>query len=143
MILSGGDLMATLEQLQQFLDENGIVFFSARELVKGLNNDNKVPSESIWGNALPTLRLLDKARQALGKIRINSGYRCPEYNQKVGGASASMHLFFKACDIKPLDCSLDELQNFLLSNIPSDSWGLKRYKNFIHIDCRRQRYRSL
>ncbi len=45
-------------------------------------------------------KLLQEIRNAFGKpITINSAYRTPAYNKKVGGASASQHVQGKAADI--------------------------------------------
>lgn len=42
---------------------------------------------------------MEAVRYALGApIIITSGYRCPEVNRNVGGASTSMHLQGLACD---------------------------------------------
>lgn len=48
-----------------------------------------------------------------GKLRINSGYRCPELNQAVGGVSSSAHLIGYAADIWPYNGYLDEFRQFL------------------------------
>lgn len=37
------------------------------------------------------------------RVIVNSGYRQPEYNRKIGGASDSRHIFGQAADIRPLD----------------------------------------
>lgn len=43
---------------------------------------------------------LEKLRQVVGRpIKINSGYRSPEYNKKVGGAKHSQHMDGRAADI--------------------------------------------
>lgn len=47
------------------------------------------------------LQLLDKARELAGvPFVINSGYRCQEHNEDVGGLPNSSHLFGVAADIK-------------------------------------------
>lgn len=44
---------------------------------------------------------LNKAREFYdGPIHINSGYRCPEWNQQVGGKPDSAHLYGMATDLK-------------------------------------------
>lgn len=46
------------------------------------------------------LAALERLRLELGRpIKITSGYRCPTYNQRVGGAARSQHLLGKAADI--------------------------------------------
>ncbi len=46
---------------------------------------------------------LDVLRRAWGgAIRVNSGFRCPSHNKKVGGSSKSRHLRGCAADISPV-----------------------------------------
>ena len=48
-----------------------------------------------------TVKILQSVRDYFGKIvHINSAYRTPAYNKKVGGASASQHVKGTACDIR-------------------------------------------
>lgn len=43
---------------------------------------------------------LQTIRDRLGvPLKINSGYRSPEHNKKVGGASNSMHIYGNAADV--------------------------------------------
>jgi len=49
------------------------------------------------------LMLLEPARQAVGPIIINSGFRCEAVNQLVGGVRNSQHLVGQAADIRPKD----------------------------------------
>ena len=45
-------------------------------------------------------KVLDPVRDKFGKpIKVNSGYRCPKHNAKVGGAKHSQHLCGQAADI--------------------------------------------
>ena len=44
--------------------------------------------------------LLDPLREAIGRpIRVNSAYRCPRLNARVGGSSTSQHLKGEAADL--------------------------------------------
>lgn len=44
--------------------------------------------------------VLDPLREAYGKpIIVNSGYRCKELNEKIGGSKTSRHMFGEAADI--------------------------------------------
>ncbi len=47
--------------------------------------------------------LLEPARQLVGPILINSGYRNVRVNRLVGGVSSSQHLKGQAADIRPRD----------------------------------------
>jgi uncharacterized protein YcbK (DUF882 family) len=132
-----------MEKLQEFLDENNIKYFRAIELVTGENRGNTYPNEFLWPNILPTLKVLDQVREKHGRIRVNSCYRNEYYNGKVGGSKESLHKQFKACDIVPLDDTIDNVLDTILKLIPMNSWGLRKYETFIHLDCREWRYREL
>ena len=47
--------------------------------------------------------LLEPARQVVGPIIINSGFRNPRVNALVGGVRNSQHLLGQAADIRPKD----------------------------------------
>ena len=47
--------------------------------------------------------LLEPARQLVGPIIVNSGYRNEAYNRQVGGVANSQHLLAMAADIRPKD----------------------------------------
>lgn len=47
------------------------------------------------------LQSLEALRVHTGPLRVVSGYRCPKYNAKVGGASNSQHMVGAAADIPP------------------------------------------
>jgi len=56
------------------------------------------------------LARLNHLRRVVNRpIYINSGYRCPEENHRVGGAPGSYHLLGMAADI--------HVQDFLLSDL--------------------------
>lgn len=68
------------------------------------------------------------------QMRVNSGYRSPELNRKVGGAPSSQHAKGEAVDIA---CSNPKLllEIIRLNNIPFDQFGI--YSNFAHISYRK------
>jgi len=53
---------------------------------------------------------LQKVRNAVGSIRVTSGYRNPEHNRAVGGALLSRHQYGDGFDLVPLEASQDALQ---------------------------------
>lgn len=62
--------------------------------------DNTPPPELI-GNLRMLAEGLDQVRNLLGhRLRISSGYRCPELNAAVGGAHASQHTVGLAADFE-------------------------------------------
>lgn len=47
------------------------------------------------------LELAQNLRDRIGKpVVINSAYRTPEYNRKIGGSPTSQHLYGKAIDVR-------------------------------------------
>jgi peptidoglycan hydrolase-like protein with peptidoglycan-binding domain len=78
---------------------------------------------------------LEQLREMIGKpINITSGYRTPEYNKKVGGASKSQHLYGRAADITVSGMSADRVAE-LADSLFKDG-GLGRYSSFTHVDVR-------
>lgn len=81
--------------------------------------------------------LLDKLQALRTRINkpiyINSAYRTPDYNKKVGGSPTSQHLLGKACDIKVYGMNEEEL----LKHAKAVGFtGLGLYNKFIHVDVR-------
>lgn len=80
-----------------------------------------------------------KIRDHFGKVvRINSGYRCPTHNRKVGGATNSYHAKGQAADIVVIGVAPAEVAKY------AESIGIKgiglyetaRDGHFVHIDTR-------
>lgn len=88
------------------------------------------------------LILLDRIRGHMGiPIKINSGYRCPAYNSKIGGAELSRHLVGCAADITWAGAVLNlkegsTFRNFIDSLSRSDVklYGVGWGKTYIHVD---------
>ena len=87
-------------------------------------------------------RIIDMAetiRLALGvPVRVNSGYRCKEWNRIQKGVPNSKYILGKAAD---LSCSLGSAKMFetvkklhAQGKLPALDYCIK-YKTFIHIDC--------
>jgi uncharacterized protein YcbK (DUF882 family) len=77
-------------------------------------------------------------------ININSGYRSPKHNAKVGGAENSQHLLGKAADVVIDGVSPDEVADaieFLIDNKMMKQGGLGRYVDFTHYDIRGKKSR--
>ena len=71
-------------------------------------------------------------RDQVGPIVVNSGYRNPTYNQMIGGATFSRHMYGDAFDMKPQNVPLSTLETLC-----SDSGGmLVMYSNHVHCDWR-------
>ena len=76
------------------------------------------------------LNVLQPLRTALGvEMHINSGYRCPELNEAVGGVPNSMHLRGEAADVAtptPLRLARKAVE----MGLPFDQIGI--YPTFVH-----------
>lgn len=76
-------------------------YFTIEELSHTNSGLDNTPGEvEIENLTFLTEEVLDVARGAYGKpIHINSGYRSPKVNKKVGGVSTSQHVRGQAADI--------------------------------------------
>ena len=84
---------------------------------------------------------LEKIREHFNApVIINSGYRTPEWNAKVGGAKNSYHMKGMAADIVVKGHSSKEVAEY--ANGILDNGGIIRYTNFVHIDVRETKYRK-
>jgi len=99
----------------------------------------------VYENVIKLAGELQKLRTYLDRpIKINSAYRCPEHNSKIGGSKNSQHLLGKASDIvveslKPAEVFIiiEDLIDFgeLLQG------GLGNYQTFTHYDIRKTKAR--
>ena len=79
------------------------------------------------------LYCLDEARDIAGiQFKINSGYRTPDYNRKVGGGTASSHLIGRAADIHCTHTGKRLKIIEALSMVGFQRFGIA--KTFIHVD---------
>ena len=72
-------------------------------------------------------------------VTINSAYRSPSYNEKVGGATKSQHLTGNATDITIKGYSPDVVADIIEGLIRIDAieeGGVGRYNTFTHYDRR-------
>lgn len=80
-------------------------YFNIAELTKSdtatKKKINNVPTKQIETNLNQLVdNILDPLREAYGEpIIVSSGYRCPELNKAVGGATSSQHTLGQAADI--------------------------------------------
>ena len=65
--------------------------------------DNKPTMQDVANMTYGCLMLLEPARQVVGPILINSGFRNARVNALVGGVRNSQHLTGQAADIRPKD----------------------------------------
>ncbi|MCH1613038.1 MAG: D-Ala-D-Ala carboxypeptidase family metallohydrolase, partial [Flavobacteriales bacterium] len=101
--------------------------------------DCQMPDD-VYNNIQELAENLQIVRDMLDEpIKINSGWRCEEYNRKIKGAKRSQHLLGKAADIRIKDLTPDEVAN-AIDKLQEGGFikkgGLGRYNSFTHIDIR-------
>lgn len=88
------------------------------------------------------LKILDRLREKIGEpVYINSGYRTPEHNKKVGGTTLSYHQFGMAADIRADKHTPKQLYE-ILDEIMEGWGGLEEHETFVHVDTRTKKWRS-
>ena len=104
----------------------------------------QMPDE-IYYNIIKTANQLQTLRNKIGlPIRVTSGYRCEEWNEKVGGVSNSRHKIGKAADIQVDGVSPLQIYktiNELIDNGDMLQGGVGVYDTFVHYDYRGTRTR--
>ena len=85
--------------------------------------------------------VLESIRTHFGSaVVINSGYRTPQYNAKVGGVAHSQHCYGMAADISVKGHAPAEVAAFARTLMPD--WGgvgVYSQKGFTHIDVREKK----
>lgn len=88
---------------------------------------------------------LQVLRNELGApIHINSGYRTPSYNSRIGGVTNSQHLKATAADITTKHKSPKQLAVLIERLIKAGKMhdgGIGVYKGFVHYDVRQKHAR--
>lgn len=77
-------------------------------------------------------------------IKINSAYRSPEHNKKIGGVKNSQHVLGKAADIAVVGLNsriVYEIINDLIDKGDMLQGGLGLYNSFVHYDIRKTKAR--
>jgi uncharacterized protein YcbK (DUF882 family) len=116
------------------------------QMLNSINNINIAPHFNLSEFSCPCCNLvmlhpkllvkLIELRKILERpVYITSGYRCPRYNQKIGGVVNSYHCIGLAADIKVKDINLIELLDYA-EEIDFNGIGFYEKKNFLHLDVR-------
>ena len=116
--------------------------FSKREFD---SKDGSVMPDSVLVNVTKLACSLQRLRDRLGvPISINSGYRSPEHNKRVGGVANSQHVTGKAADIAAKGVSpkkvAEAIEQLILSGDMLQG-GIGIYDTFTHYDIRGKRTR--
>ena len=103
-------------------------------------NDGSATPDNIIVNLRLLAEQLQVLRDFVGKsITINSGYRSPSYNKKIGGVSNSQHVKGFAADIRIEGITPSQVHS-IISELIKDGrmseGGLGKYSSFTHYDIR-------
>lgn len=108
-------------------------------------NDGSDMPEDVLNNVHDLADNLQQLRDFTDRsITVNSGYRSPDYNKKIGGAKHSQHLLGKAADIvvdglTPMEVA-DLLEGLIRIGAISQG-GIGIYDSFTHYDIRETKAR--
>lgn len=104
------------------------------------SKDGAEMPEDVFENVKELAKNLQVIRDNINEaIHINSGYRSPEHNKKVGGAPKSQHLLGKAADLKTYGIAPQVLYKIILNLIEDgkiSQGGVGLYNSFVHYDIR-------
>ena len=130
-------------ELHQLLDENPDCHLAEHELCCHDADETPYPERRVKDGTLAKLvATFESIRKACGglPIRVDSAYRTPEHNAKVGGGKRSQHLQGRALDLRPPHgMSVQEFHDVIWTLADSDEseiGGIGWYDTFVHVDIR-------
>ncbi|NRA93754.1 MAG: DUF882 domain-containing protein [Psychroserpens sp.] len=104
------------------------------------SKDGSPMPSNVLANVRELANALQTIRASIGvPLNINSAYRSPEHNKRVGGSPNSQHLLGKAADLsnsKLPPAQLAEVIEELISRGYIPEGGIGIYNTFVHYDIR-------
>lgn len=105
------------------------------------HDGNKYPDAWVADRLIPLCNALEIIRAEIGghPMTILSGYRSPEHNAAVGGASASQHMEGRAADITIAAADPRAAHDVILRLYEQGKiqiGGLGSYAGWVHVDIR-------
>jgi zinc D-Ala-D-Ala carboxypeptidase len=105
-----------------------------------VKNDNM--SDEVLANLKAlAVSVFQPIRNKLGPIRISSGYRSPELNKAIGGATNSQHSVGEALDLQGIKSENHEIFNFIKDNLVFDQliweFGDHTDPDWVHVSFKR------
>ena len=85
--------------------------------------------------------VLQKIRTHFARpVKLNSAYRTPSHNKKVGGVANSQHLYGTAADIVVTGVAPSKVAAYA-ETLLLNTGGIGIYKGFTHVDVRQKKAR--
>ena len=106
--------------------------FALSEMVKSataerLNVDNSPSDIHLVNLTHLAIHILQPVRDQFGVITINSGYRSPALNAKVGGSKTSQHCNGQSADFESFSTPNPDLAKWIANNLEFDQLILEFY----------------
>lgn len=143
------DIAEKMPEKGQEQSEKGIVEYSFSKTGNiNISENFKLKEFRCNDNSDKIILDVDFVKDKLQKIRdhfgvpviINSAYRTPAYNKKVGGATSSYHLTGQAFDIVVQGVKPEHVAKYAQQiGVP----GIIQYNTFVHVDSRKGKYYAL
>jgi len=94
--------------------------FTLEELIRTSTGLDNTPNEEEIENLRSLcVNVLQPARDALGPIKVTSGFRAPAVNAKIGGAPSSQHVKGQAADLM-MSGGQKKLLDWIIANVEFD-----------------------
>ena len=106
--------------------------FWLNELIKSPTADrydisNNPSTEHLVNLTVVTHKILQPVREQFGVITVNSGYRSPALNSKVGGSGKSQHCNGEAVDFEQLGTANADVAKWIAKHLEFDQLILEFY----------------
>lgn len=124
-------------------------YFTIKEMTKSstakANGIDNTPSDEEIAKLQKLIEaVLDPLREWYGKpIRVNSGFRCEDLNEAVGGSDTSQHRLGEAADITVgTKKGNKKLFEYIKDNLPFDQLINESNFSWVHVSYREGRLRK-
>lgn len=105
-------------------------YFTIEELTRTSTGLDNTPNEEETKHLEELIDVLDGLREAWGSgIRVNSGFRSEEVNNKVGGSKTSEHRLGYAADIEPSNQKNKEFWDFIVDYVKTKNINFSQLIN--------------
>ena len=144
--LHSGDPNPSVNQLQGLLDDAGVEYFSAAELLRirhpsiadalGYKGSTFSAPAEVLANLADVAVVADQLRRSYaGPLIVLNGYRPEDYNDAVKGSDGSQHVYGRALDLTASD--VPRLRSLAQAMFEGGAIrGLGLYNSNIHLDTR-------